>query len=145
MVKLRRKWQNQFDLKMTMFLIELESCQLDYPTERLILIAWGGGGGINQLPCSITWCHSRESIIIKWSKKPFSFYSPVLLPKVNKTAKLLPIVTMGNCAILIMVLMVVFVNRAQEKRTKLASIQDTTPTLEPLNAKMFVLSSNKVS
>ena len=52
---------------------------------------------------------------------------------------------MENCAILIMVMTVVFVNRAQEKLNKLASIQDTTPTLEPLNAKMFVLSSNKVS
>ena len=46
---------------------------------------------------------------------------------------------MGNCAILIMVLMVVSANRAQEKLIKLASIQDTTPTLEPLNAKVFVL------
>ena len=46
---------------------------------------------------------------------------------------------MENCAILIMVMTVVFVNRAQEKLNKLASIQDTTPTLEPLNAKVFVL------
>ena len=74
----------------------------------------------------------------------FSFYLPVFLPKVNKTAEQLPTVTMGNCAILIMVLMVVSVNRAREKLIKLASEQDTSPTLEPLNAKVSV-SSNKVS
>ena len=28
------------------------------------------------MPCFITSCHSRESIIIKWSKKPFTFYLP---------------------------------------------------------------------
>ena len=38
----------------------------------------------------------------------------------------------------------VSVNFAQEKLIKLASIQDTTPTLEPLNADVFV-SKNKVS
>ena len=54
-----------------------------------------------------------------------------------------PTVAMGNCAILIMV-QVVSVNLAQEKLTKIASLQDTTPIAEPLNAKVFV-SSNKVS
>ena len=63
----------------------------------------------------------------------------------GETAKQLSTVTMGICAILIMVLMVVSANRAQEKRTKLASIQDTTPTLEPMNAKASVSSSKKVS
>ena len=62
----------------------------------------------------------------------------------GETAKQLPTVTMGICAILIMVLMVVSVSLAQEKLIKIASIQDTTTTLEPMNAKVFV-SSNKVS
>ena len=77
-------------------------------------------------------------------KKPFSFYSPVLLPKVNNYAEQLPTATMGNCAISMMVKVVVSVNPAQEKLTKIASIQDTSPISEPLNAKVSV-SSNKVS
>ena len=54
-----------------------------------------------------------------------------------------PTVAMGNCAILIMV-KVVSVNLAQEKLTKIASLRNTTPIAEPLNAKVFV-SSNNVS
>ena len=59
------------------------------------------------------------------------------------SAATVPTVTMGTCAILILVLLV-SVNLAQEKLTKLASIQDTSPNSEPLNAKVFA-SSNKVS
>ena len=56
-----------------------------------------------------------------------------------------PTVAMGNCAILIIIMVkVVSVNLAQEKLTKIASLQDTTPIAEPLNAKVFV-SSNNVS
>ena len=62
----------------------------------------------------------------------------------GESAEQLPTVTMGICAILIMVLMVVSANRAQEKLIKLASIQDTRPISEPMNAKVFA-SANKVS
>ena len=64
--------------------------------------------------------------------------------KVNKYAEQQPTVTMGNCAISNMVKVVVSVNHAQEKLTKIASLQDTSPISEQLNAKVFV-SSNKVS
>ena len=61
----------------------------------------------------------------------------------EQSAATVTTVTMGTCAILISVLLV-SVNLAQEKLTKLASIQDTPPNSEPLNAKVFA-SSNKVS
>ena len=51
-------------------------------------------------------------------------------------------VTMGPCAISIMVVMVVSVNLAQEQLTKLASIPNTAPTSAPLNAKVFASSTN---
>ena len=66
------------------------------------------------------------------------------LSKVNKYAEQQPTVTMGNCAISKMVKVVVSVNHAQGKLINIASLQDTSPILEPLNAKVFV-SSNKVS
>ena len=78
------------------------------------------------------------------AKKSFTFYLPVLLPKVNMYAEQQPTVTMGNCAIMNLVKVVVSVNHAQEKLTKIASLRDTSPISEPLNAKVFV-SSNKVS
>ena len=49
-----------------------------------------------------------------------------------------------HSAILILGLLVVGVNLAQEILTKLASMQGTTPTSEPMNAKVFA-SANKVS
>ena len=64
--------------------------------------------------------------------------------KVNKYAEQQPTVTMGNCAISIMVKMVVPVKYVQETLTKIASLQNTPPISESLNAKVFV-SSNKVS
>ena len=64
-------------------------------------------------------------------------------PNAKPSAATVPTVTMETCAIFIMVLGV-SVNLAQEKLIKIASIQDTTTTLEPMNAKVFV-SSNKVS
>ena len=72
------------------------------------------------------------------------FYSPALLPKVNKYAEQQPTVTMENCAISNMVKVVVSVNYVQEKLTKIASLQDTSPISEQLNAKVFV-ASNEVS
>ena len=65
----------------------------------------------------------------------------------DSSAATVPTVTLGPsspCAILILVVMVVSVNFAQEILIKLASIPDTTPTLEPMNAKVFA-SANKVS
>ena len=49
-----------------------------------------------------------------------------------------------HSAILILGLLVVGVNLAQEILTKLASMQGSTPTSEPMNAKVFA-SANKVS
>ena len=77
-------------------------------------------------------------------KKPFTFYLPALLPKVNKYAEQQPTVTMENCAISNMVKVVVSVNHVQEKLTKIASLQDTTPISGQLNAEVFV-SPNEVS
>jgi hypothetical protein len=55
----------------------------------------------------------------------------------DSIAATVPTVTLGPCAILILVVMVVSVNRAQEILIKLASIQCSTPTSEPMNAKVF--------
>jgi len=63
----------------------------------------------------------------------------------DSSAATVPTVTLGPCAILIMVVMVVSVNLVQEKLTKLASILATAPTSAPLNAKVFASSTNKVS
>ena len=62
----------------------------------------------------------------------------------DSSAATVPTVTLGPCAILILVVMVVSVNRAQEILIKLASIQCSTPTSEPMNAKVFA-PANKVS
>ena len=62
----------------------------------------------------------------------------------DSSAATVPTVTLGPCAILILVVMVVSVNLAQEILIKLASNQCSTPTSEPMNAKVFA-SANKVS
>ena len=76
------------------------------------------------------------------AKKPFTFYLPALLPKVNKYAVQQTTVTMENCAISNMVKVVVSVNHVQVKLIKIASLQDTSPISGQLNAKVFVPSNN---
>jgi len=53
-------------------------------------------------------------------------------------------VTMGPCAILILGPLMVGVNLAQEIVVKLASIPSSTPSSEPMNAKMFAPPNKRV-
>ena len=56
----------------------------------------------------------------------------------EQSAATVTTVTMGTCAILILVVMVVPVNLAQEEYGK-DIVGDTSPNSEPLNAKVFAI------